>query len=108
MLWDAEKRQFVIEGGYDGSASSDYSTTGHLQDICFPYIACERMRQATDTFSNVFAFATNEKLNIIVNGHAEPASVNSTGDYYQGLGLRAWRGRLLAEADEAAARRLRL
>jgi len=103
MVWDAENRQLVIEGGYDGSASSDYSTTGHLQGTSFPYITYERMRRATDTLSDVFAFATNEKLNVIVGGHAELASGQFvTSDYYQGLGVRAWRGRLLAEGDETS------
>jgi predicted permease len=101
MVWDAENRQLVIQGGYDGSASSDYSTTGHLEGTSFPYITFERMRRATDTFSCVFALATNERLNVIVDGNAELASGQFvTGDYYQGLGVRAWRGRLLAEADE--------
>src|SRR5215472_4623388 len=101
MVWDAENRSLVIQGGYDGSAGSDYSTTGHLQGTSFPYITFERMRRATDTFSHVFAFATSERLNVVVDGHAEPAFGQFvTGDYYQGLGVRAWRGRLLAEADE--------
>src|SRR5215469_16860918 len=103
MVWDAENRSLVIQGGYDGSAGSDYSTTGHLQGTSFPYITFERMRRATDTFSDVFAFATNERLNVIVDGHAELASGQFvTGDYYQGLGVRAWLGRLLVEADEVS------
>ena len=103
MVWDAENRQFVIEGGYDGSASSDYSTSGHLQGTSFPYITFERMRRATDTFADVFAFATNEKVNVVAEGQAELASGQFiTGDYYHGLGVRAWRGRLLAESDEAS------
>jgi len=101
MVWDAENRGPIIQGGYDGSASSDYSTTGHLQGTSFPYITFERMRRATDTFSHVFAFATSERLNVVVDGHAELAFGQFvTGDYYQGLGVRAWRGHLLAEADE--------
>ena len=103
MVWDAENRHLVIQGGYDGSASSDYSTTGHLQGTSFPYFTFERMRHARDLFSDVFAFATNERLNFIVDGHAELASGQFvSGDYYQGLGVRAWRGRLLAEVDEAS------
>jgi len=101
MVWDAENRDVVIQGGYDGSAGADYSTTGHLQGTSFPYLAFERMKRATDTFSDVFAFATNERLNVIADGRAELASGQFvTGDYYQGLGVRAWRGRMLAEADE--------
>lgn len=101
MVWDAATRRLVMRGGYNGSASSDYSTTGHLQGTSFPYLTFERMRQAGDTFSDVFAFATNEQVNVIVGGQAELALGQFvTGDYYQGLGVRAWRGRLLAETDE--------
>ncbi len=102
MVWDAENHGLIIQGGYDGSASSDYSTTGHLQGTSFPYITFERMRQASDTFSDVFAFATGERVNVIADGQADLATGQFvTGDYYQGLGVRAWRGRLLTEADEA-------
>ena len=103
MVWDAESRRLIMRGGYDGSASSDYSTTGHLQGTSFPYLTFERMRQAHDTFSDVFAFATNEKVNVIVDGQAELAVAQFiTGDYYQGLGVSSWRGRLLAESDETS------
>lgn len=103
MVWDSQSRSIPIQGGYDGNASSDFSTTGHLQGTSFPYITFERMQQAKDTFSDVFAFATNEKLNIIADGQAELALGQFvTGDYYHGLGVRAWRGRMLSEADEAS------
>jgi predicted permease len=103
MVWDASNRGLIMQDGYDGSASSDYSTTGHLQGTSFPYIMFERMWQAKDTFSDVFAFATGEKVNIIVDGQADLASGQFvTGDYYQGLGIQAWRGRLLTEADESS------
>src|SRR5207302_5586402 len=50
-----------------------------------------------------FAFATNEKLNVIADGQAELASGQFiTGDYYSGLGVRAWSGRMLSETDEAS------
>src|SRR5437868_4933876 len=103
MVWDSENRTIPMQGGYDGNATSDYSTTRHLQGTSFPYMTFERMRQAKDTFSDVFAFATNEKLNVIADGQAELASGQFiTGDYYSGLGVRAWSGRMLSETDEAS------
>jgi hypothetical protein len=65
MVWDSENHRIPMQGGYDGNATSDFSTTGHLQGTSFPYITFERMRRAKDTFSAVFAFATNEKLTVI-------------------------------------------
>ncbi len=103
LEWDSVNHDFPLLTGYDGTATSDYSGSGHLQGTSFPYITYERMRQATDTFSDVFAFATDEKLNVIVDGQAELASAQFvTGDYYHGLGVTAWRGRNLSDADENA------
>jgi len=103
MVWDSPNHNVPTQGGYDGNASSDFSTTGHLQGTSFPYITFERMRRAKDTFSDVFAFATNEQLNVVADNQAELASGQFvTGDYYHGLDVRAWRGRVLTEADEAS------
>lgn len=94
MVGDSKDRRIPVPGGYDGNATSDFSTTGHLQGTSFPYITLDRMRQARDLFSDIFAFATNEKLNVIANGRAELAVGQFvTGDYHHGLGVRAWRGR---------------
>ena len=103
LVWDAPDRDIPLLGGYSGTATSDLSTTGHLQGTSFPYVTFERLRQATDTFADVFAFATGEKLNVIADGQAEVAFGQFvTADYYDGLGVRAWRGRLLGEANENA------
>ncbi len=102
MVWDAPNRDIPIRAGYEGNADSDFSTTGHLQGTSFPYLTFARMRHAKDTFSHVFAFAGG-KFNVIVDGQAELASGQLvTGDYYSGLGVPAWRGRMLTEADEAS------
>jgi MacB-like protein len=103
LVWDSQSHTIPVQGGYDGNASSDFSATGHLQGTSFPYITFERMQQEKNTFSDVFAFATNESLNVIADGQAELALGQFvTGDYYHGLGVRAWRGRMLSEADEAS------
>jgi predicted permease len=102
MVWDSENPKRPLADGYDGSSSDDFSTTGHEQGTSFPYITYERMAQAKDTFSHVFAFAAIEQLNVIVDGSAEVAPGQYvSGDYYNGLGVAAWRGRLLNEEDEA-------
>jgi predicted permease len=101
MEWDSMNQDLPLATGYDGTDTSDYSGSGHLQGTSFPYITFERLRQAQDTFSDVFAFATDEKLNVIVDGQAELASAQFvTGDYYHGLGVPPWRGRMLTETDD--------
>ena len=50
----------------------------------------------------MFAFAPIEQLNVIADGSADVASGQYvTGDYYAGLGVRPYRGRLLTSIDEA-------
>lgn len=36
MVWDSENHRVPVQGGYDGKATSDFSTTGHLQGTSFP------------------------------------------------------------------------
>lgn len=101
LEWDSVNHDNPLQTGYDGTSTSDFSNSGHEQGTSFPYITYERMRQATNIFSDVFAFATDEKLNVIVDGQAELASAQFvTGDYYHGLGVPAWRGRTLTDADD--------
>jgi predicted permease len=103
MVWDSENKRFPFAVGYDGSASSDFSTTGHQQGTSFPYITYERLSQQKDTFSDVFAFTAIEQLNVENDGGAEVASGQYvTGNYYDALGVRALRGRMLAPADDVA------
>jgi predicted permease len=101
MVWDSESRTILVH--YDGTATSDNSPTGHLEGTSFPYLTLERVREVPGIFSSVFAFAGIEQLNVIVDGKAEVASGQYvSGDYYEGLGVRAWRGRMLTEADQAS------
>jgi predicted permease len=103
MVWDSANHTMPMAGGYSGSAGSDYSTTGNLEGTSFPHLAFERMRDTQGTFSHVFAFAPSPQLDVIVEGKAHVATGQCvTGDYFQGLGVRAWRGRLLTAADEAS------
>jgi predicted permease len=102
MVWDSKSNKVPFAHGYDGSASSDNSPTGYLEGTSFPYRTLERMGEVSRVFSSVFAFAAIEQLNVIVDGKAEVASGQYvSGDYYEGLGVRAWRGRVLTEADQA-------
>lgn len=101
MVWDSQDQRLRWARGYDGSATSDDSLTGNTEGTSFPYLTYERLRTATDTFASVFAFAPIEQLNVIADGDAEVASGQYvTGDYYTGLGVQAYRGRLLTTMDD--------
>src|SRR5262249_38533642 len=103
MVWDSENPRRPLARGYDGSSGSRYSTTGHSQGTSFPYLTLERMRGTPGVFADVFAFAPIEQLNVIVDGKAEVASGQYvSGDYYDGLCVRAWGGRMLTDADQAS------
>ena len=101
MEWDWTDPNMNMAHNYDGSATSDDSPTGNLQGTSFPYLTYGRMRAQKDTFESVFAFCPIEQLNVIADGTAEVAAGQMvTGDYYGGMGVQPWRGRLLTEADD--------
>lgn len=102
MVWDSANRRLPLAENYSGTATSDYSTTGNLQGTSFPYITFQRMQQAKETFSDVFAFASSPQVNVIAENNAEVATAQFvTGDYFSGLGVRPWIGRMLSAADQA-------
>lgn len=101
MVWDSPNHKIPLAENYSGTATSDYSSTGNIEGTSFPYITFERMEQSKGTFSDVFAFATSPKLNVVVDGNAAVATAQFiTGDYFDGLGARAWLGRTLTPADQ--------
>ena len=103
MEWDWSDHSMSMARGYDGTATSDFSPNGNLQGTSFPYLTYERMRTQKETFESVFAFCPIEQLNMIADGNAEVSSGQMvTGDYFGGMGVQAWRGRLLTELDDRA------
>jgi hypothetical protein len=100
MVWDSPDSHVGLARGYDGTSTSDDSPTGNMEGTSFPYLTYERLRGATDAFASVFAFAPIEQLNVIADGGPEVASGQYvTGDYYSGLGVQPYRGRLLTAMD---------
>ena len=101
MVWDSKDNRLPLAVGYEGTSTSDDSLTGNFEGTSFPYLTYERMRTSTDVFAGVFAFASIEQLNVIADGSAEVASGQYvTGDYYSGLGVQPFRGRLLTPIDD--------
>src|SRR5438067_2897407 len=86
------KRPYIVE--YDGTAHG--TDSDGLKGTSFPHLAFQRLAEHHDALSDIFAFARIEQLNVSVQSDAEIASGQYvSGDYYAGLGVHAWRGRML-------------
>src|SRR5437762_6106896 len=84
---------------YDGTAHS--TDSDELTGTSFPYLVFQRFAEDHDTLSNIFAFARIEQPSVAANGDAQIASGQYvSGGYYAGLGVNAWRGRVLREEDD--------
>lgn len=101
MVWDWADQQMLMARGYEGSATDNFSAGGHLQGTSFSYLTYKRLLAEKDTFASVIAFAPIEQLNVVADGSAEVATGQYvSGSYYSGLGVPAWRGRMLMEQDD--------
>jgi len=68
----------------------------------FPYPVFERLRDHDQTFSDLFAFSTWPEATMTIHGQDEPLSggvLLVSGEYYSGLGIRPWLGRLISADD---------
>ena len=80
--------------------SSD-RVTGHVSASSFSYPTFQQFRANRQVFSDVFAFAELEQLNVSTSGHAEMASAHLvSGNYFSGLGVRALTGRTFVDQDD--------
>jgi predicted permease len=69
----------------------------------FSPITFERFRTGSRTLSHVFAFAEQRAVSLASEGLTDAASAQVvSGNYYDALGVTAFRGRVLTEADDVA------
>jgi predicted permease len=67
----------------------------------FSYLTFERFRDHSQTLGNVFAISRVRDLTVTADGQAEAASGDLvSGAYFETLGVRAARGRLLTNDDD--------
>jgi predicted permease len=88
-----------------GTSYSDYGYTEKVDGVdtgtTFPYPFYEHFRNANKTLMDLFACAPTGQVNVVVNGQAELASsLIASGNYFQLLGVRPERGRLLTPDDD--------
>jgi len=84
----------------DGRSTTD-PTNGRTTSTSLSYFIFERLRDRPGPFSEVFAFAEIQQLNVGLDHNAEIARGQlATGGYFPGLGLSAVRGRLFDASDD--------
>ncbi|MFN0121746.1 MAG: ABC transporter permease [Blastocatellia bacterium] len=89
-------------GMYNGNSSADPVTKQRIM-TSFAFQSFQRMREPSDALSDVFAFG-NVSLNLSADGQADvPSGQAVSGNYFTGLGVTPWRGRLLTDEDDKAA-----
>jgi predicted permease len=88
------------------TSSSDYGNSGKTRDgqnirSTFSYPMYQQFLADNKTMTELFAFAPAGRVSAVVDGQAEIAtSFMSTGNYYQGLGVRARLGRTILPEDD--------
>src|SRR5262249_53571828 len=92
----------AMSRGMDGSIGLD-PASGRRTSTSFSYLTFERFRDHGETLSDVLAFAPLQQLNVNIDGQAEIAAGQLvSGNYYNGLGVRAFQGRTITIADDRA------
>ncbi|MBO0799540.1 MAG: ABC transporter permease, partial [Blastocatellia bacterium] len=77
--------------------------TGVQTSTSFSYLTFERMREASRTLADIFAFTDAGRMNVIVDGQAEVAGGQLvSGGYYAGLGVQMMIGRGITGDDDKA------
>ncbi|MEK6281426.1 MAG: ABC transporter permease [Acidobacteriota bacterium] len=89
-------------GGFNGSTNPD-PASGMISATSFPYQTFARLREQKTVLSEVFAFA-GVGVNVNVDGQADVARAQVvSGNYYRGLGVQNFLGRMIADDDDNAA-----
>ena len=93
-------RDFGV-GSYTGNSNTDQAT-GQRTMTSFPYQSFKRMREQESPLSDVFAFGS-VGLSVNADGQADVASGQAvSGNYFSGLGVPAYIGRVLTDDDDKA------
>jgi len=86
--------------GYSGSGRPG-PQPGTQVRTSFSYVVFQRFHERNRTLTDVFAFAPARSLNVVADGEAETVNTQFvTGEYFKGLGVSAFRGRIITSADD--------
>jgi predicted permease len=97
ITWGAKDWPRIVES-HNGDTDR---VNGHVTASSFSYPTFRQFRARNPVFSDIFAFAGLEQLNVSVSGHAEMASGHLvSGNYFSGLGVQALAGRTFVDEDD--------
>jgi predicted permease len=86
--------------GMDGSRTTD-AKSGRSTSTSFSYPTFLALGRANQALTNLFAFYPVDQFSVVFEGQAEIASGQYvSGNYYEGLGVKASIGRTIAPADD--------
>ena len=100
LMWVSGANHMLAEWRTYGFSPRD-DATGLTLQRAFSNLTYERMRAANQTLSDVFAFGSVDRFNVVIDGQAEIASGQFvSGNYFTGLGVQAALGRTIAVDDD--------
>jgi predicted permease len=100
LIWTAKDFPKGVMEDLEGDGRQE---NGVLWSYSLPSYAFEQVRDHSNSFDNVAAFAANpQQANIGLEGHAEAATVQAvSGDFFQAMRVIPERGRLMQRADDS-------
>src|SRR5262249_22988559 len=102
VLFNSVSTKQFTPGSHTGTNRFD-PTTGLTTRSSFPYQTFVRLREQRGACSDVAAFGAIG-LNVTADGLADVANAQAvTGNYYEVLGVSAFRGRLITYSDDSSA-----
>jgi predicted permease len=102
VLFNSVSNEKFTPGSHSGTNRID-PATGLTVRSSFPYQTFVRLREQRGACSDIVAFGAIS-LNVIADGLADVASAQAvTGNYYEVLGVPAFRGRMITYSDDNSA-----
>ncbi len=101
-------RTIAGEGGGLARSNEGYGgrdpATGRTTSSSLSLLIFQRLSERTNILSHTFAFAPFWQVNVLVNNQPDLAATGqlASGNYHEGLGVKAWMGRTFTPADDQA------
>jgi len=102
VMFNSVSNERFTPGSHSGTNRIDPATGLHVRSS-FPYPTFVRLREQGGACSDIVAFGAIS-LNVIADGLADVANAQAvTGNYYEVLGVPAFRGRMITYSDDNSA-----
>jgi predicted permease len=98
LQWSARRTEMMGVRATRGSSSLN---AGRRTATAFSYAAYEQLRARQDLFSTLFAFASDPRMTLVVDGDASVVDAQYvSGNFFAGLGVRTMAGRPISDEDD--------